>query len=237
MSGSDSHKLEKVVYKSWQNYHAGNTGAIEEIYPELMPFCLRICSRTCGRYIDDSEEEASIARMSIIEAFDRYEPDKGHILVYLGRVIHNRIIDYKRSEKLNHTLPLEDFDLGQIADDQIGDLVDEMARIQEIEQFKLTLNSFDIEFAELVTASPRQNKTRDMAKKICIIIAADEKLQSYLLEKRKLPIKQLEEEHQINRKLIDRYRKYIIAGALILIYDFAQLKSYIWPGKGGTDRD
>jgi len=91
--------LELLVYEGWKRYHAGDKEAIEDIYEDLMPFCLRVCSRTCGSYIDDSDEEASIARVSIIEAFDRYEPEKGAILIYLGRVIRNRIIDYKRSEK------------------------------------------------------------------------------------------------------------------------------------------
>lgn len=237
MSRANSLKLETEVYESWQRFHAGDNGAIEEIYAELMPFCLRVCSRTCGRYIDDSDEEASIARMSILEAFGGYEPDKGHILVYLGRVIHSRIIDYKRSEKRKNTLYIEDLALNnnyQRSDDCVEDLVDEMARIQEIEQYKGILNSFAIEFAELVTASPRQSKTRDITKKICWVIATDEELQAFLLEKRKLPMKLLEVRQHFNRKLLDRYRKYIIAGTLILIYDFTYLKSFIWP-EGGND--
>ena len=234
MSGSK--EFETIVYTSWQKFHDGNMNVIDDIYPELMPFCLRICSRTCGRYIDDGDEEASIARMSIIEAFEHYEPDKGHILGYLGRVIHNRIIDYKRSQKRTQMLRLDDLNQRHLDDEQIEALVEEMARSEEIKRFKAILNSFSIEFAELVSSSPRQKKTRDTAKKIAVLIAENQELKTYLLEKRKLPAKPLEEKYRQDRKLIDRYRKYILAAALIRIYDLRQLKEYIWTNKGGTDR-
>ncbi|NLV22388.1 MAG: RNA polymerase subunit sigma, partial [Syntrophomonadaceae bacterium] len=81
--------------------------------------------------------------------------------------------------------------------------------------------------------SPQQNKTRQSAQNIAGIIAADEALQSYLLRKKALPLKELEENWQINRKLADRYRKYIIMVVLIYINDFPLLKDYILPMKGG----
>jgi RNA polymerase sigma factor len=239
MSRAEPLKLETEVCESWEKYHTGNHEVIEEIYPKLMPFCLKVCSRTCGRYIDESDEEASIARMSILEAFHSYDPDKGYFLVYLGRVIRNRLIDFKRSEKRKKSLFLEDLGLRDdmvfhTEDDAIEKMVEELARAQEIEKFKEILSSFDIKFCELAASSPRQSKTREITKKICWVIAMDEVLQAYLLKKRKLPIKMLEEKKRYNRKLLDRYRKYIIAGSLIIIYDLTYLKSFIW-AQGGTD--
>lgn len=240
MSQVDSVNLESVVYEGWQRYHAGDEGAIEDIYEDLMPFCLRVCSRTCGTYIGDSDEEASIARVSIIEAFDRYEPEKGAILVYLGRVIRNRIIDYKRSEKRKNAVPIGEIEHSQdydylIEDNSVEELVDQMARKQEIGQFKDLLNSFGISLIELAESSPRQTRTRNKTKEICWQIVADQQLKDYLLEKRKLPLKLLEEKGVFNRKLLDRYRRYIIAGTLIIIYDLTYLKSYLWQDKGGTN--
>jgi len=69
-----------------------------------------------------------------------------------------------------------------------------------------------------------------------VLIVENQELKTYLLEKRKLPAKPLEEKYRQDRKLIDRYRKYILAAALIRIYDLRQLKEYIWTNKGGTDR-
>ncbi|KUG05315.1 rna polymerase sigma-54 factor rpon [hydrocarbon metagenome] len=239
MLGERSTKLEIIVYRGWEQYSAGNENAIEDIYPEIMPFCLRVCSKTCGRYINENDEESSIARFSILEAFDTYDPDKGRILGYLGRVIRSRIIDYKRSEKKRQAISIWEIQNDKngieiVRDSSIEDIVDEMARKQEIDIFSHILQSYDICFNELAKNSPRHNKTREEAKQIAWKIASEEAYREYLLDKKKLPVKMLEEREMVSRKLVDRYRRYIIANALIIIYDLAYLKPYVLPSKGGA---
>ena len=116
-----------------------------------------------------------------------------------------------------------------IQERQIDDIVEELARKQEIESLGRLLQAYNIKFSDLPRSSPRHNKTREEAKKISLKIASEPLYQSYLLEKKQLPIKMLEEREMINRKLVDRYRRYIIANALIIIYDFSYLKSYVLP--------
>lgn len=240
MSGVDPSSLEKLVYQSWQRYNAGDKEVLNDIYDLLMPFCLRVCSRTCGAYITDSDEEASIARFSILEAFDHYQPDRGPILVYLGRVIRNRLIDYKRRENRKKSVSIADMTENggydpPAEDHSIEDLIEEMARKNEVERFINMLNTYGITVADLLKASPRQARTREKAKAIACQIAADPEMREYLLEKKMLPARLLENQGFFQRKLMDRYRRYIIAGALILINDLDFLKSYIWPKQGGTE--
>ncbi|NLO22235.1 MAG: hypothetical protein GX119_09615 [Syntrophomonadaceae bacterium] len=231
MLGDHSTKLENKVYRGWEEYHAGNTNAIEDIYTELIPFCLRVCSKVCGRFINDNDEESSIARLSILEAFASYDPNKGKILVYLALVIKNRIIDFKRSEKQKQSFSLWEIEasLPIIQDSQIDDIVDELARKQEIDSFRLLLEAYNISFSELARCSPRHTKTREATKRIALKIASEPQYQSHLLEKKQLPLKLLEEREMVSRKLVDRYRRYIIANALIIIYDFSYLKPYVLP--------
>ncbi len=239
MLGDQSTKLEIVVYRCWEDYSAGNVDAIEQIYSELMPFCLRVCSRTCGRYINENDEESSIARFAILEAFNTYDPAKGRIMVYLGRVIRSRIIDFKRSEKRRQAISLwelqNDKSIIEIVDDSsIEDIVDEMARKQEIDILSHILQSYDICFVDLAQNSPRHNKTREKTKQIAWKIASEEAYRAYLLDKKKLPVKMLEEREMVSRKLVDRYRRYIIANALIIINDLSYLKPYVLPSEGGA---
>lgn len=239
MLGDQSTKLEILVYRGWEDYSAGNVDAIEQIYSELMPFCLRICSRICGRYISDNDEESSIARFSILEAFDTYDPGKGKILVYLGWVIKSRIIDFKRSEKKRRAISLWELQndksrIGIVDDSTIEDIVDEMARKQEIDIFSHILQSYDICFGDLAENSPRHNKTREKTKQIAWKIASEDDYRAYLLDKKKLPVKMLEEREMVSRKLVDRYRRYIIANALIIIHDLSYLKPYVLPSEGGA---
>lgn len=49
------------------------------------------------------------------------------------------------------------------------------------------------------------------------------------MENKMLPNKILEERYMINRQIMDRYRKYIIAAVLIIVNDFSYLRPYILP--------
>ncbi len=238
MSNAEPSQLEKITVSVWQRYKAGDTTAIEDSFDQIMPFCLRVCARTCGRYIDSSDEEASIARMAILEAFDKYEPQRGNILLYLGYVIRNRIIDYKRSEEKRHFTPFSAFQSEQhIPGAQTVDLaeqiLDDLARKQDLDRFKAVIQLYDIKLEDLVKGSPRQKKTLQAAISIADRIASDQEMSTYLQEKKMIPIRMLEQRCNASRKIIDRYRKFIIASTMILIHDIQCLRPYLSDRKGG----
>lgn len=237
---NQSKRLEFIIYRGWEEYASGNKDVIEDIYPDLMPFCLRVCSKICGKYIYDNDEEASIARLAILEAFDTFNPDKGKILLYLGQVIKSRVIDYKRREQKKKIIPLGEPGANQngneqlFSQDEIELILEDMARKQDLDRFKTILSTYNIELSDLIKSSPRQYKSREKAKEVALVIADDQNLSKYLLDNKKLPIKLLEEKKISNRKLIDRYRRYIIANALIIINDLTYLKPYVLPSEGGA---
>lgn len=238
MSNAEPSQLEKITVSVWRKYKQGDPSAIEAGFDQIMPFCLRVCARTCGRYIDNSDEEASIARMAMLEAFDKYEPQRGNLLLYLGYVIRNRIIDYKRSEEKRYYTPFSALNGEQhIAAAETADLaeqiLDDLARKQDIDRFKSVILSYDIRLEDLVKGSPRQKKTLEAAVSIAATIASDEEMSSYLQHKKMIPIRMLEQRCNANRKIIDRYRKFIIASTLILIHDIHCLRPYLIDRKGG----
>lgn len=231
-------ELDHNINQAWMMYQAGDKAMIDYIYNLLMPFCLRVCSKTCGRYVWDNDEEASIARIAILEALEKYQPDKGSFLVFLGQIIRNRIIDYKRKEKKQVLIPFSFLSRTgssfskTIDDGFFEDIIDDLSRKQEIEKLKRTLLDFDICFEELVQNSPRQPRSRENARQIACLIAENEELSTYLIEKKLLPMKELEDKWQVNRKTADRYRKYIITSVLIYLYDFPFLQSYLQSTQG-----
>jgi len=242
MSNAEPSQLERITVSVWRKYKQGNNTAIEESYDKIMPFCLRVCARTCGRYIDNSDEEASIARMAMLEAFEKYEPQRGSLLLYMGYVIRNRIIDYKRSEEKRYFTPFSAFQSEHFQDfagqeDPSAQILDDLARKQDLDRFKAALQQYDIAFDDLVRGSPRQKKTLEAAISIAEMIASDQEMCRYLQEKRMIPIRMLEARCNANRKIIDRYRRFIIASALILIHDIQCLRPYIINNrKGGQGR-
>lgn len=96
-------------------------------------------------------------------------------------------------------------------------------------EFESLLSEFEITFNELAKICPRQEKTRHQAQLAARLLAQDQDLCSYLLRKKMLPNKELEDKYLINRQILDRYRKYIIATVIIIVNDFGYLKQYVLP--------
>lgn len=241
MYSPDKTELDNLFDQVWNDYRAGDKVAVDNIFDLLMPFCLSVCSKTCGHYVNEYDEEASIARMAILEAMEKYDPAKGSYVVFLGQVIRSRIIDFKRQEKKQGLIPFAFFsrngsNLSDNVDDRFYEsILDDLARKQEITNLEKLLAGFDICFADLAAGSPRQTKTKCNAQNIANLIAAEPELSTYLLERKMLPMKELEDKWKINRKIADRYRKFIIAAALIQLNDFPYLKSYLLPIEGGDE--
>lgn len=232
MSLPSENKIEVELAEVWENYQKGHI-LIDDVYVTMMPFCLRVCSRVCGKYIEVNDEEASVARMAFLEAIESYDPEKGTVSFFFGQVIRSRIIDYKRKEKKQRAIPFSAFEDAsdvEAIDDQFYDqIIDDLARKQEVEKFQSLLSAFDITFQELRKVSPRQRRTREQAKRIACFISEDEEICDYLFLKKQIPIGRLENKWGVNRKIVDRYRKYIIAGVLINTYELSYLKTYVMP--------
>jgi len=232
MQVSRSSELETIAQTAWRDYHYGNKEVLNDIYDSIIPFCLRVSSKTCGKYIHEFDEEASIARLAIIEAFDRYEPGRGSFLLYLARVVRSRIIDYQRQEK-RRPLPfsflketrLDDFNFD--GENQVEEILDDLSRQEEIHRFRGLLSDYQIDFKDLVAGGPRQIRAREKALVIAWKIARDEEMTAWLMKNKTLPLKELERRYAVNRKTADRYRKYIIAAVLVAVYDLPLLKTYI----------
>ncbi|MBP1762095.1 MAG: polymerase sigma factor [Firmicutes bacterium] len=230
---------DNLLYQLWLDYRNGNPAALDDIFEKLTPFCLRVCSKTCGKYIYENDDEASIARLAVVEALDKYDPAKGTMPIFIGQVIRNRIIDYKRKERRQSVISFNLLSKGayrfeeEVDESFFEEIIDSIARKQEINKLQDLLQQFQIYINELPSLSPQQQKTRQNAQQIAAIIANNQDLCDYLLTKKSLPLKELEENWQINRKLAERYRKYIIMAVLIYINDFPLLQDYILPMKGG----
>jgi RNA polymerase sigma factor len=92
---------------------------------------------------------------------------------------------------------------------------DEELRRDEIIRFQALLTLFDLSFSDLVENSPKHADARANAIIVAKLLVDDKELKSFLIEKKRLPIKQLEKKVNVSRKTIERNRKYIIAIALI----------------------
>ena len=109
-------------------------------------------------------------------------------------------------------------------------------RAEEIQRFQQLLRAFRIDFRELVKASPQHRDSRQTSLRAAGLLTQNPRLMEFLRIKKQLPVQELAEQMGLNRKTIERWRKYIIALTLILYHpnEFSYLRTYLQiPVEGG----
>jgi RNA polymerase sigma factor len=218
----------------------GDQALLNETITSYKPFIAKTVSSVCKRYIHESDDEFSIGLIAFNEAIEKYMPERGRSLLSFAEVlIKRRVIDYIRKQTKSQHISY-DFD-GTVNDEESPGtaIVNELSfeeykkkkeediRKDEIVHFSELLRTFELSFSDLVENSPKHADARKNAILIARILVEHTDLRNLLLEKKRLPIKQLEEMVDVSRKTIERNRKYIIAISLILLGDYLYLKDYI----------
>ncbi|MBO8171830.1 MAG: RNA polymerase sigma-I factor [Bacillaceae bacterium] len=222
---------------------------------KYQPFISQVTSKVCKRYIDPAhDDEFSIALVAFDEALHQYRPGKGSsFLSFADLVIRRRVIDYIRKESrqrkqafsLDETVEEEgrkenyfevEASLKQFSLDQ-----ESAMRKEEIAHYEERLKDFGISLQELPHYTPKHVDARENAVRIAGVIAENNKIRDHLLQKKKIPMKDLMPHIDMSRKTVERNRIYIIAMAIIMIEDYQYLKSYLGMDKrtqrGGVPHD
>jgi RNA polymerase sigma factor len=233
-------KRKKSLEETVELIQQGNAALNNELIESYKPFIAKTVSSVCKRYIHESDDEFSIGLIAFNEAIQKYSPDKGSSLISFSEVlIKRRVIDYIRKQSKFQNLsfngvsnPEDDDTGGSAIEDELSiedyrKKTDEELRKEEIIQFTQILQEFGLTFGDLIEQSPKHADARKNAMTVAKILVENEELKSILLDKKKLPIKQLEGYVSLSRKTIERNRKYIIAISLILSGDYVFLKDYI----------
>lgn len=236
MAKKRRNSLEATVEKIQQ----GDAALREDLIDSYKPFIAKTVSSVCKRYIHESDDEFSIGLIAFNEAIQKYSSEKGNSLLSFAEVmIKRRVIDYIRQQSRNQGIsfqiaadPSEEEKQRSTIEDELSledfrKQTEQELRREEILQFQNVLEEFELSFQDLLEQSPKHADARKNAMLIAKMMVENEELKLLLMEKKRLPIKQLEDMVNVSRKTIERNRRYIIAIALILIGDYVYLKEYI----------
>lgn len=97
---------------------------------------------------------------------------------------------------------------------------------KEIEEYKTLLKEFKITFNQLTAAGPKDSEIRKNAMETATLIAKHENLSAYMMDKKKLPMKELDK-HSICPKFVRANKKYIMALSVLFIGNFTMLQKYL----------
>jgi RNA polymerase sigma factor len=204
-------------------------------------FILKCAYKHTKRYITDSDDEYSISLSAFADAVKGYEKDKGSFMSFAENVISHKLIDYYRSQsRYNNEIQVDphDFDTEPEEDDD-GDVAlkiaiagkvsyqtDDSLKL-EIEASGEVFKSFGFRFFDLVDCSPKAEKTKVACAKAINYIIENKDILNEINKTKTLPIKTLEKNTELPRKILERHRKYIIAAVVILSGDYPYLAEYM----------
>lgn len=201
-------------------------------------FILRVASRTAHRFVTTSDDEWSAALYAFSKAIDTYQTEKGSFFAYAETAMRRSLIDTFRSQnRFSQEIAVspDAFDGAQEGEEPTGVqyvVIRNSVRAadtslkEEIEAMAAACQPFGFGFSDLMRASPRQVKTRRACAEAVRFLLSDPERLERLTATRQLPMQTMCQQAGLSEKLLDRYRKYIIAAVVVLSGDYPMLSEY-----------
>ena len=239
------HDIVGRVYAAKDDIHAADS-----LVREYLPFIKSETAKFLKRIpIEGSDDELGIAMFAFHETVMAYQRDKGAFLKLAATVIRNRLIDYQRKEyrhsghlSLHQTQEddeksrtiLEQLDTGR---DEIAQLQSQTAAREEIREFADRLSGFGLQLSDLAENCPKQDRTMSACHRVLAYAKKHPRLLQQFEASRKLPISALTDGSGVEKKNLERHRKYLVGLLLAFTNGFEMIREHlkqIAPKKGGV---
>jgi len=214
--------------------------ALEDFILQNEHYIIKCASKIYHRYITKSDDEWSIALHAFHQAIQSYAMDKGSFYSFAELVIRRRLIDYQKGQsKYISEVSVDPVTFEIDFDDETDDLAMKLAVSKqvtkdtssdiklEIESINQRFSQYGFTFFELTKCSPKAAKTKKSCANAVNYILQNPILITELQSTKMLPIKIIEKNVQVPRKILERHRKYIIAAVEILTGEYPNLAEYM----------
>lgn len=211
--------------------------AAEDLLRDYLPFIRSEASKCLGRVCSDQDDALSIAMMAFHEAILGYDAQRGAFLPYAALRIKSRIIDWQRREARHQGQLSLDATVDEEAQPLIASLADHRdhyeeaaglaATQQEIAELSAVMASFGVTFSDVAAHSPKQERTLAACRTAIRYAQEDQALLAELLRTKKLPLAALVRGSGVDRKTLERHRKYVLAMLLILTNGYEIIRGHL----------
>lgn len=220
---SDSELLEKLI--------AAHQGFIKK--------CMIDQQKASGAQLED---EMTVAMLAFTEAVKQYDLSRGKFLGFARLIINRRMIDEYRRLLRQTPMGAKSLDEAYMDDEGNQDMhpyevaaslsaheaeVKKRDLQMEIALYQEALSAFGLNFNDLVDESPKQEALRRTYQDLAKWMVKEPDLMKQLNETKKMPISQILERITIDKKRLERGRKYIIALVVLLESDLELIKQYL----------
>ena len=239
---NQEHDLAEQVYAAKKN-----TLAADALVRQYLPFIKSETAKFIHRFPKEGEDdELSIAMFAFHEAVLKYQKIRGAFLKFAAVNIKNRLIDYTRRENRHMGIVSLDETEEEDSRSMLEKLQDQRNEIQEKEnqsaakdeilQFSKELSKYGLSLTDISDNCPRQNRTLSACHQALSYAKQNPDVFEKLLGTKRLPISLLAEGSGVDRKTLERHRKYIIAILLAYTNGFEIIRGHlkqVAPAKGG----
>lgn len=215
----------------------GDPMEVEQLIEDYLPFISSVTSAAVGHPVSIGEnDELAIAMAGFHDAVRTYSRLRGAFLKYATVVMRNRIIDYQRKEKrhrgamsLNEEMDGSEPLLERIADgrDAYGELERISATKEELAEIAAELRGFGISLTDIAGECPQQDRTLTACHRVVEYAKKNPELIAELKRTRRLPVGALCAGSGIERKTLERHRKYVIALLIIYSNGFELIRAHL----------
>ena len=215
----------------------GDSLAADELVRQYLPFIRAEAAKIRRQAVTDQDDEFSIAMMAFHEAVLAYQRIRGAFLPFAARAIRNRIIDFHRSERrhrgqlsLDQPGDEDDRTLAEtmdVGDDPIGAHTEAVAAKQELAHFAMELSRLGLSLTDIADNCPKQERTMAACHRALRYAKSDPELLEQAVTSGRLPITTLAANANVERKTLERHRKYMMAVLLAYTNGFEIIRDHL----------
>ncbi|MBC8063139.1 MAG: RNA polymerase subunit sigma [Clostridiaceae bacterium] len=197
-------------------------------------FIYNIACKICNKKLDWlNDDELSIALISFNVACDTYDNNKGNFFGFAKVLIKNSLIDFSRKARNTPYLMFQDEEAMVNYIDNKEAIIEfekeqeTLRKAEEIAMFSKELAEYKLTLNDLIEASPSHIDTRNILLNIAFKCSKEENIINYVSNKKNLPLKEMTLLTSTNRKVLEKWRKYLLV--LILIFssnEYSYIRSY-----------
>lgn len=211
--------------------------AANALIADYMPFIRSETAKYLKRQPVPEDDELSIAMFAFYEAICSYSLLRGAFLKYAALQIRSRLIDYYRREKrsgITLSLNTEAEDGQSELMDTLADPHDEYeehalrdATQEEMRELTAQMADFGVSVTDIAENAPKQDRTVAACRQAVAYARRQPGILEDFLRTKRVPLAQLAEGAGVERKSLERHRKYLVAVLLICTNGYEILRGHI----------
>jgi len=232
MSRQEHDIVRQVLHAQQSSY------AADRLIEQYLPFIRAEAAKFLQRPPTDSDDELSIAMIAFHEAVCGYDKGRGPFLPYAATTIRSRLIDYDRKERRHRHSTSLDAPRGEAEDgtlldtladpsDHSSDLVLREATAHEIRELSEQMADFGVSLSDVADNCPRQQRTLEACRAAMNYAKSRPDLLDQLVRTGKLPLGELARGSGVERKTLERHRKYLVALLLICTNGYEIIRGHL----------